>query len=119
MPLFRHKTVRRFSVAGFEFKDHKMRLDEEKAKKFRELVATLPAREQVQIVEVNEEAAAASEKPVAGPTVVRGPAQAKDILTDADRKRLAENQTPSNNGVNIPTSNPTGAGAGNTAQPKK
>lgn len=75
MAKFRHKSVARYSIASkgntrFEFKDYyfspKNEADEQE---FRRLVGMLPPREARQIVEVDEVAAAAAERPV---RVVRG-----------------------------------------------
>jgi|SRR6478736_3854836 len=116
--LFRHKTIRRFCVSEFEFNDFELRLidDEkgtadEKAAKFIAIIKTLPRRDSLQIVEINSTAVAESEKAVVDiktDTVVRGPMQAGDILTDADKQRLATQQ---GTGSTQPgATNPTAAG---------
>lgn len=94
--LFRHKQIRRFTVAGFEFNDFELTIEgDEERERFIQIVGELPAREQVQIFEINKEAAAAAEVAViqqVGSTAVRGPMTAADILTAKDRQRIAEQQ---------------------------
>lgn len=91
--LFRHKQIRRYSTAGFEFSDFMLRIEgEAKRQEFLDAVSTLPDREKIQIVEVNERAAAAAETPIApvGSTAVHGAMTAADILTAKDKERLAQ-----------------------------
>lgn len=72
MATFQHKTIRRFRIANFEFKNFLLVIkDEDEANRFRDLVSTLPRRDAIGIVELDEAALAALEKPV-GPRVVKG-----------------------------------------------
>lgn len=85
---YRHKTIRRFRVGKFEFKNHKLVIEsEEDQKAFEEMIAGLPPIDSQPIVIVNAEAAAAAEKPLVSP-VVRGAMSADDILTAKDKERI-------------------------------
>lgn len=94
--LFRHKAVRRYQIADapnppFDFIDFEMRLEgpnaEARKNRFLEICQDLPRQEAIHIVQVNEIAAASTEKIVSN-TVVRGAMQATDILTGKDIQRL-------------------------------
>lgn len=91
---FRHKTIRRFSVAGFEFENfHLIVVGDEERQRFLDIAKTLPKREALQIVEVNDTAAAAAEVSVVAESdggVVRGAATAAELMTAADRERLKQ-----------------------------
>jgi hypothetical protein len=85
---YKHKTIRRFRVGKFEFKNHKLTIEsEEDQALFEKMVSDLPVRDSREIVIVNQEAIAASETKI-GDTVVRGPMSADDILTAKDRERI-------------------------------
>jgi hypothetical protein len=93
--LFRHKTIRRFCIEQFEFKNFELRLQSEKERdEFVAMVQDLPNRDAIQIVEVNEAAAAVAETSIAkkDSSVVRGFLNADDILTAKDRQRLQDTQ---------------------------
>lgn len=95
MRKFKHKTIRRFRVGEFEFEDFILNVEsDEKAEEFIKIVKTLPRRDALQIVEVNESAAADAEKSVVDSqdTIVRGAQTAADILTEDDKKRLQQQQ---------------------------
>ena len=72
MATFRHKTVRRFMIPKsrrvpreFKFLNHLLHIDNERdAEIFRGIVERLPRSQSVNIVEINEAAVAALEKPV-------------------------------------------------------
>lgn len=90
--LFRHKTIRRFKVGKFEFKNNQLRItDPDDAAEFEKILNGLPPIESRDIVIVNEEAAAAAERPATS-SAVRGTMVAGDILTAKDRERLAADQ---------------------------
>lgn len=77
--LFRHKTIRRYRIGRFEFKDNKLRiLTQRDLDDFYALMEdpNLPKIEKIDIVRVNEEAQAAAES-----TIIRGPMGSADILT--------------------------------------
>lgn len=65
MSTFRHKTIRNYAVGKHEFKNHlySPQTAEDEAE-FRDLIPKLPEIETVNIVELNEEAIAAAEKPI-------------------------------------------------------
>lgn len=107
--VFRHKTIRRFSTAGFEFKNFELHIrGEEERDRFIKIVNDLPARDANQIVEVNLEARAASERSVLSP-VVRGPLAASDILTQKDGQRITSGDpSASGNALGGTPAKPTG-----------
>lgn len=108
--LFKHRTIRRFCVSGFEFKNFELRLQtEEEREQFISIVEGLPKIESIHIVEVNEEARAAMETPITAKesTVVRGAMGADDILTAKDRERIAQSNLNGNTLAPNP-SKPTG-----------
>ena len=72
MATYRHKTIRRFRVGEFEFKNGLLVIkDEKKNESFRRLWTDMPRRDQLGIVEIDEEALARLEKPMAR-RVIRG-----------------------------------------------
>lgn len=84
--LFMHKTIRRYRVGRFEFKNNYLRLNSaEDRQEFLDILnqSGFPKRDAIQIVEVNEEARAQTES-----SVVRGNMAAGDILTGKDHQRL-------------------------------
>ena len=82
---YKHKSIRRFRVGDFEFNNFELRIpDHETNAKFRAILDELPLRETVDIVLVNEEAAAAAES-----RIVRGAHDAANILTAKDRQLIA------------------------------
>lgn len=90
--LFRHKTIRRFRIGRFEFKNNELRLQSQRdLDDFLALIddPNLPKVETLDIVQVNEEAAAAVES-----TVIRGAMGSKDILTQ--KSSSLETPTPTN-----------------------
>ena len=98
---FKHKTVRRFGTAQYEFHNFEIFITGDAAREeFLEVIGRLPAREKVNIVEINVEAAAAAEKSLAesaniagGGGAVRGAMTAGDIQTSKDAG-LAAQQYP-------------------------
>jgi hypothetical protein len=106
--LFFHKRIRRFRVGKFEFKKNYLRIDnDEDRDAFLAILndPKFPKRDALQIVEINEEARAATEtsviqKPTTSP-VVRGPMNAADILTAKDQQRLQNLSKPGQNGGNL------------------
>lgn len=87
--VFRHKTIRRFSSAGFEFKNFELHLySDEDRERFVEVYNELPPRDKNQIVEVDLEAKAASEREVSAAPIVRGAMTAGDIITQKDGQRI-------------------------------
>lgn len=114
--LYRNKSVRRYGIGPnmkFMFKDYELRISDldpevESAlnDEFLACYKELPVNERMQIVIVNEVAVATAEttleQPVLGPStgvggkgpgkqaVIRGAASADDLLTDADRERIAK-----------------------------
>lgn len=107
--LFRHKTIRRYKIGEFEFRNYEMRItDAAKLDRWRKLLAdpNLPRSELIDIFEINEEAAAVVERSVAGDSpVIRGAMQASDILTAKDRQRLEEAQKAQGNQLDLGTGN--------------
>jgi hypothetical protein len=81
MPLIRYKAGRRYKVSTFNFVNGLCKMTDEEFVKFQEIVnqPTFPARERMQFSQVNEEALATLEKPLA-PSAIRGPQQSKDII---------------------------------------
>lgn len=109
--LFFHKTIRRYRVGKFEFKDHYLRLTSPEARQeFLNILneRNFPKRDAIQIVEVNETARAQTEKPVlvnAAP-VIRGNMTAGDILTQKDHQRILEAQSKPGSAGNALAPNP-------------
>jgi hypothetical protein len=90
---YKHKTIRRFSSAGFEFNNFEIAITgEEENERFLQMVSELPARDGLQIVQVNKAAAAASETSVVSSLGLRGAMTADDILTGKDRAAIAAAQ---------------------------
>lgn len=88
--LYRHKRIRRFRIGDFEFKDYQLRInDSTKNDEFVALLGKIPPIDSIDIVIVNEAAAAAAERPAIGAQGIRGAMQASDILTAKDREALA------------------------------
>jgi len=83
MPLYRNLTMRRFRIGPFEFSNHLAHVSEEDNAMFLQLVAQLPNRVLVNIVEVNEEAAAKLTRPV---QITRG-ASGADGLQETSEAR--------------------------------
>lgn len=93
MATYKHKTIRRFRVGEFEFKNHILNIPEdkpEKIAKFEELFQKLPARDKNGITQIDEAALAALERPV-GQRVVKGVAD-----------HTGANKTPSTDGIQRP-----------------
>lgn len=93
--LFRHRTVRHYIYAGFEFKDHELRLNSDAERdRFLRAIADpgYPEIERSQIEEINEEALAISRRSLGtqATTAVRGPMSAQDIVSAADLRRVAQ-----------------------------
>lgn len=103
---YKHKTIRRFATAQFEFKNFQIDIVGDEANdEFREVIDRLPEREKVNIVSINVEAQAAAERSFAESAVatgaggaVRGPMGAGDIKTALD-SGLAAKQNP--NGTDL------------------
>jgi hypothetical protein len=112
--LFLHKSIRRFRVGKFEFKKNQLRLNAEEREEFLRILNEpgFPKAEAMQIVEVNEEAKAASERSVLtnpqGSTVVRGAQNASEILTAKDHQRIAQQQSKPQQGGGSLNPTPTG-----------
>ena len=88
--VYRHKTIRRFRVENFEFKNHELRITSERDRdRFEDILSKLPISETNDIVEINEAAAAAAERPVGQQRVIRGAGNASDLLTPEDKARIA------------------------------
>ena len=100
MATFRHKTIRRFTIPKsrktreFKFLNHLLHIDNERdAEIFRGIVEKLPRSQSVNIVEVNEAAVAALEKPVR--RAIRGVQQSTQIADAglaAKQAKAAEEQ---------------------------
>lgn len=114
MATYRHKSIKRFRVGRFEFKNaFLVTLGEEDDEEFKSLVEKLPARDQNQIVQVNEESLRNSETPMT--RVIKGMAQTSGTvpatskeggprLTDEEvKKRMAEAASRADGGSNIST----------------
>lgn len=120
MATFRHKTIRRFKVGKFEFKNNLLSIpddNESDIELFHKFVSELPRREQVNIVEVNEAALKALEKPMT--LGVRGAASTSDITapkTNAPSTGASPSLTPAGVDKALGTSTapaaPTGDNAG-------
>lgn len=111
--LFKHKTIRRFRFGDFEFKNYHIRFTKQaEVDRFLKELATLPRIETVDIVEINEEAASMAERQViGGPTAIRGAMSSEDILTVADKERLAKQQAaPTPTDESKPATTQTGMG---------
>lgn len=92
MATFRHKTIRRFRIGGFEFKNFLLVIkDEKEADKFRKLMQDAPRRDSNSIVELDEQALANLERPVGGPRVLRG-------SSDTGKVKQASSEGPSEPG---------------------
>lgn len=85
--VYRHKTIRTYGIGKFRFKNFKMTLSDAEGEEFEALVQALPAMKRNHIVVVNEEAAAAAERPL-GPSTIRGADNVDNMLTAKDRERL-------------------------------
>jgi len=118
--VFFHKKYRRYRIGRFEFKKNYLRLTTNADREeFLKLVndPKFPKREAIQIVEVNEEARAQSERSVlesqtpspsvdgSDTSVVRGAMNASDILTAKDVQRI--NDLSSKPGQSAGGLNPT------------
>lgn len=91
---YKHKTIRRFASAGFEFNNFEIAIvGEEENARFLKMVNDLPSRDGLQIVQINKEAAAASETSVVASLGLRGAMTADDILTGKDRAAIAAAQS--------------------------
>jgi len=110
MATFKHKTIRRFRVGEFEFKNYILAIPEnqpEKIEQFKKLFRGMPPRDRNGIVEINEEALAALERPV-GQRVVKGVADHTGV-----------NKTPSTDGIQRPVAEENGEGAKDKANPEE
>lgn len=90
MATYKHKAYRRYRIGKFEFKEGILvtksnREDNE----FRSLISGLPRREARHIVEINEAALAALERPVSGPSVIRGPSATNRIKSQSTQFKQA------------------------------
>lgn len=99
MATYRHKTVQRYRIVGandedFEFKNGVLVIkDEERNERFLEIMSKQPAREQRDIVVINEEAAADLERDLTrGPRVVRGAQGSGEILGGVKGTGVTEEQ---------------------------
>lgn len=99
--LFRHRTIRRFRIGRFEFKDNYLRIQsQDELEEFYRILEDpkLPRSEVVDIVKVNEEAVAAAES-----SIVRGPMASADILTQKDgAAKSTETKATNTGGTNAP-----------------
>lgn len=83
MATYKHKSIRRFSLGGFEFKNFILvTVDGEQDARFREMLSEQPQHLRNQIVAINEDALAALEQQVdfTGGGVSRGALGTGDIL---------------------------------------
>jgi hypothetical protein len=97
--LFHHNAIQHYVISRedpqngfFEFKNFEMRLPTQELRdEFIRVMSTQPAREYGPIIEINEQLARQSNRPIGpkpNPSVVRGAMEAKDILTEKDRARI-------------------------------
>lgn len=96
--LYRHKTIMRYKIGPFEFRDHELRLPlpqlrkslDEQVAMFEKLLDQLPIRESISIVEINEEAQAQLERPARRAVAIHGAQQS----TDVNKPRAIQPQSP-------------------------
>lgn len=92
---YHHKTIRRFAVGRFEFKNFRLVLTSARdVEEFETLLMNIPARDSNGIVRVDEEALADAVRPAVRSTAVRGATEASSILTAKDRQAIASGAQP-------------------------
>jgi len=64
MPLYRNTAIRRYRIGRFEFNNHLLRIRDDEVEEFTALYSQLPAIMTQNIVEIDEDAAAALVRPV-------------------------------------------------------
>jgi len=104
--IYRHRMIRRYMVGDpkeingvFMFKNYELRISaptqaetDARNQRFLEIMKAQPRSERIHIFKINTVAAAAAERPLeesmAGQKIVRGTAQADDLITAEDRARI-------------------------------
>lgn len=106
--IFQHTRYRRFTVGPFTFVNSRLSIPASKAEEFIALVTDpgFPADERAHIIEINEQAQAAAQRPIDSnlrrkSTVVRGPSAVGDMLTAKDQQRMRQA------GLAVPNLNPS------------
>ena len=117
MKAYKHKAVRNYVLGPFTFKDFICHVEDSDLEEFGRLYSQLTPMRQRQIVEFNEEAAAAVEKrPSFGPSVIRG-AQGSNLMNAGESHKAGE-PSPSeqqNGQAAAQQSQPLASGAGGLA----
>lgn len=120
--IYRHRMIRRYMVGDpkelngvFMFKNYELRImaptqaeTDARDQRFLEIMKAQPRSERIHIFKINTVAAAAAERPLEeslGQKIVRGIAQADDLITAEDRARIKLAQ-----GAPKPTGADLGAG---------
>lgn len=94
MATYRHKMVSRYRIGRFEFKNGILNIDPKKDPKgdseFRALIEQLKQRDQIQIVEINEQALASLERPMS--RGIRGVTSTGNIESPTTEGSLAKRE---------------------------